>query len=354
MMNAAFVATIAIFLGLLFRWSFRALLREDWQIIASVPVSKEGPATWRGLNITAYGLILGMATVAGVTVVLILLGAVGIPVRMTILAISSLLMICIPAAKIMAALVEKKRGTFTVAGAMFVGVLAAPPLVWGLGKIFGPYPDLKVSIQAIIAAPAVAYALGEGIGRLACISFGCCYGKPLSECSALTRKLLGSWTFVFPGKTKKIAYESGLDGVAVVPIQAATAVVNTSVGLMGMLLFLNTHYSAALILTLVVTQLWRVWSETLRADYRGEGKISSYQVMSAISILLVMGLAYVLPTEPGSQPLPPPDLTVGLSSLWSPEVILFLQVVGVATFLFYGRSTVTGSTISFHVFHQRI
>ena len=354
MINVTFVAVMAIFFGLLFRWSFKALLREDWQVIASVPMSKKGPDSWQGLNITSYGLILGGATLTGVTVVLILLGAVGIPVRMTISAIGLLLMVCIPAAKIMAVLVEKKRGTFTVAGAMFVGVFAAPPLVWGLGKIFGPSSDLRVPLMSIFAAPAVAYALGEGIGRLACISFGCCYGKPLSECSALTRKLLGSWAFVFSGKTKKIAYESGFDGVPVVPIQAMTAVVNTYVGLAGMLLFLNSYYSAALILTFVVTQLWRVWSETLRADYRGEGKISSYQIMSALSVLLVMGVACILTTESGSQPFPPPCLTTGLASLWDPEVILFIQAVAVATFLFYGRSTVTGSTISFHVFQQRI
>jgi hypothetical protein len=268
--------------------------------------------------------------------------------------IGSMLIVCIPAAKVMAVLVEKKSGTFTVAGAMFVGVLAAPPVIWGLSKMFGPFPDLRVPIPALVAAPAVAYALGEGIGRLACISFGCCYGKPLSECSELTRKLLGPRAFVFSGKTKKVAYESGFDGVPVVPIQAMTAVVNTSVGLVGILLFLNSYYSAALILTFVVTQLWRVWSETLRADYRGEGKISLYQIMSALSILLVIGVAYVLPTESGSGPLAPPDLRAGLVSLWDPEVILFVQAVGGATFLFYGRSTVTGSNMSFHVLQQRI
>ena len=133
-------------------------------------------------------------------------------------------------------------------------------------------------------------------------SFACCYGKPCSECSGLARKLVGARAFVFSGKTKKIAYESGFDGVPVVPVQAMTAVVNTSVGLVGMLLFLNSYYSAALILSLVVSQLWRLWSETLRADYRGEGRISAYQIMALLSILFVMGLAYILPVEAGSQP----------------------------------------------------
>ena len=185
-------------------------------------------------------------------------------------------------------------------------------------------------------------------------SFGCCYGKPCSECSGLARKLVGARAFVFSGKTKKIAYESGFDSVPVVPVQAMTAVVNKSVGLVGMLLFLNSYYSAALILSLVVSQLWRVWSETLRADYRGGGRISAYQIMALLSILFVMGLAYILPVEAGSQPASSPDLAAGLASLWDPAVILFFQVIGIATFLFYGRSTMTGSTMSFHVFKQRI
>jgi len=76
--------------------------------------------------------------------------------------------------------------------------------------------------------------------------------------------------------------------------------------------------------------------------------------MALVSILFVIGLAYILPTEAGSQQLAPPDLAAGLASLWDPGVILFLQAIGVITFLFYGRSTVTGSTMSFHVFKQRI
>ncbi|MFH1477455.1 MAG: hypothetical protein ABIH24_08210 [Verrucomicrobiota bacterium] len=30
----------------------------------------------------------------------------------------------------------------------------------------------------LLGAVAPAYALGKGIGRLACISFGYCYGRP--------------------------------------------------------------------------------------------------------------------------------------------------------------------------------
>ena len=54
----------------------------------------------------------------------------------------------------------------------------------------------------------IAYAFGEGIGRLACISFGCCYGKPLSECNPLIERIFQRWNFAFQGKTKKIAYAS--------------------------------------------------------------------------------------------------------------------------------------------------
>ena len=37
-------------------------------------------------------------------------------------------------------------------------------------------------MQIVLAALAIGYILGEGLGRLACLSFGCCYGKPLDQC----------------------------------------------------------------------------------------------------------------------------------------------------------------------------
>ena len=107
------------------------------------------------------------------------------------------------------------------------------------------------------------------MGRLACISFGCCYGKPLDQLGPAARRLFEQFHYSFSGEMKKIAYGSGPDGAKVVPVQALSALVLVSSGLVGVLLFLNSCYAAAVLVTALVSQLWRAYSEELRADYRG-------------------------------------------------------------------------------------
>ena len=49
-----------------------------------------------------------------------------------------------------------------------------------------------------------------------------------------------------------------------------------------------------------------------------------------------------------------PDLSAGFAQVTSAPVILLLQLVWIALFLYYGRSRVTASTLSFHVVAERI
>src|SRR5262249_5174021 len=158
--------------------------------------------------------------------------------------------------------VEGKQHTLTVAGAVFVGLVMAP-LVLTLMS-----PTWNVPVVAGMASMTVAYVFGEGLGRLACISFGCCYGKPLYEIDGAAYDWFERFHFAFYGATKKISYASNLEGVAVVPIQALTAVLYVILGLAGTLLFLTSHFNAAFLLALAGSQIWRLYSETLRADYR--------------------------------------------------------------------------------------
>jgi hypothetical protein len=215
-----------------------------------------------------------------------------------------------------------------------------------LGRWFGH----EVPVLPALAAFSTGYAIGEGLGRLACISFGCCYGKPLRESHPLVRWLFGRWHFVFHGDTKKIAYAGKLAGEKVVPIQAVTAVLYTGAGLAGMLLFLHGAFEAALLLTLAVTQLWRTFSEILRADWRGAGTFSAYQLFAILSVVYMMVVLNLLPAAV----LPTASLLQGLETLWHPGMLLFIIGLWVAIFLFYGRSAVTGSRLSFYVCHDRI
>jgi len=121
-------------------------------------------------------------------------------------------------------------------------------------------------------------------------------------------------------------------------------------GLAGTYLFLKGGYWGALLLTLILTQTWRVISKFLRTDYRGGGIFSAYQLMAGFLIFyaLVIGFLFPVPAAAGA------DIWEGLKILGSPFIILFLQALWAVSFFLTGRSWVTGSVISFHVFRDRV
>src|SRR5690606_20826925 len=110
-------------------------------------------------------------------VFLILIASVGVPLTVGLLAVVLLLLICAPASQLIAWAVEGKRYGFTIGGASFVGLFATPLVLIGLDRFLGPLLGFSLPLAPSLAAMAIAYVLGEGLGRLACISFGCCYGK---------------------------------------------------------------------------------------------------------------------------------------------------------------------------------
>jgi len=350
MWETSFVLFLALALGVFLRWAFRTLPGDGWQIIASVPRLEDAPGVWQGVNLTYYGLLVAVATVLAVAAGLVLLAAVGADPRKTLSLAGLILAVCVPASRLVARVVEKKRHTFTVAGANFVATLVTPVIVWIVAAVWGPEFYSGIPFLPALAAMTIAYAIGEGTGRLACISFGCCYGKAFSEIHPVLRRIIGRYSFVFRGKTKKIAYEAALDEKEVVPIQAMTSVCYVGVGLLGMLLYLKSWYICAFTVTLVVTQVWRALSEFLRADYRGHGRLSAYQLMA----LATAAFGPVIPLIAPVEQLPAPDLKTGIVALSDPLIILVLLFLGAGIFLFTGRSTVTASTMSFHVVKDRI
>jgi hypothetical protein len=96
--------------------------------------------------------------------------------------------------------------------------------------------------------------------------------------------------------------------------------------------------------------VWRCVSETLRADYRGNARFSAYQIMALTSIAYAWSLYLLFPAGEAVHA----DILSGLKHLWSPSVILFLQALWLATFVFAGRSSVTESVLSFRVRENRI
>lgn len=350
MTNETFVLGLAISCALFMFWACKTLPAESWQILAAIPIAKDAEGRWRGVNLTYYGLLTANAAVAATALLFIFLTGLGVPVYGAITVVAVELALCVPAAKLVARLVEKKECTFTIAGACFVGLVTAPWAITLVNWAAGEHPGFPIPVTATMAAIMTAYAFGEGLGRLACISFGCCYGKPLSHLSLALQRVFERWHFVFFGKMKKIAYASGLEGERVLPIQAITSGLYLCTGLIAVLLFLRGRYTTVLLLTILITQGWRVLSETLRADYRGEGRMSAYQAMGLLSLPYAVWLPSLFP----SSLLLTPNITVGLQALWNPGVVLFLQGLWIILFIVFGKSMVTGAAISFHLHEDRI
>ena len=180
----------ALLLGTL-AWGIKTLPAERWQMIAAVPVTKNGNGAWRGLNLTFYGFFSATATVFGIALTIVLLASVGTPLLGAAAVIATMMTISVPASKLVARVIEGKRNTFTIAGAAFVASLILPPGLLLAQRALARGFDATLYVMPLLAAAAIAYALSEAIGRMACLSFGCCYGKPLRQTSPWLARLFG-------------------------------------------------------------------------------------------------------------------------------------------------------------------
>jgi prolipoprotein diacylglyceryltransferase len=295
MLEMIFIGGITMLFGVLLSWGFSFLPQERWQMLAVVPLHKQQDDSWLGLNLTYYGFFVATSQLFAVTLLVILLGSLSISLTATLLTVFLLLAVCLPAARILAMIVEKKRHTFTIGGASFIGILLAPPAIIcsnNLLEIAGYHAYLP--LLPTLAALSLCYLLGEGLGRLGCISYGCCYGKPVCRCSRNLQRLMGKHGFIFTGKTKKAVYEGRFAGEPLVPIQAITACIYTAATIICCWFFLHGHYRTVLLCSIIVSQGWRVLSETLRADFRGFSAISAYQKMGVAAMAYVLVLSCLL------------------------------------------------------------
>jgi Prolipoprotein diacylglyceryl transferase len=349
MVNAIVLISLCLAYVVLLKWAFRVLPSDGWQFLASVPTERTSHGTWTGINLTYYGLLSSTAVTMAVAMAMVLLTSIHVRFSQVTLLLLCLLIVTVSAARILAWIVEGKAYTFTVGGAAFVGLVTTPWIVLVI-DLLNPGEAQPIPLVASLAALSIAYALGEGMGRIACLSFGCCYGKPLEAASPWWRRMFAARHVVFIGETKKMAYESGLERVPLIPIQAITATFLIATGLLGLLLFLQGAPAEAFVITVMLSQGWRVVSEFFRADYRGDRRLSAYQVMALLGV--GYGIAVVSLAPPAF--IGRPDVLVGLKVLWAPSVIVSLEILWLLLFLFMGRSKVTASQIVFSVLKDRI
>ena len=350
MLNAIFIVSLAIALFALLFWGVRNLPAERWQMLAAVPVTKSPDGSWKGLNLTFYGFFSASGTTFVFAIMLLLLACVQIPLLVGVSVVLLILLVCVPASRLIAGIVERKRNTFTVAGAAFVATLLLPWLVLAMQFVIATAIHRSFAIMPVFAAAAIGYVLGESIGRLACLSFGCCYGMPLRDANPSVARLFRKHNLVIQGSTKKAAYASGLAGEPLIPVQAISSTVFAMAGLSGLAFFLAQQPRTAAMIAILTSWCWRACSEWLRADHRGHSRISTYQVMAAFSAVYLG--AFILLAPDISAPVP--NLSAALAHMTSAPILLALEILWIGLFLYYGRSRVTASKVSFHVLANQI
>jgi hypothetical protein len=147
-----FVIGFGIFLAILFSWSFRSLTEEKWQIIGAMPVKKNPQGDWTGINFPYYGFFNASACTLAAAIFLLLLGAVYVTLEIAVIFFITLMAVCIPAARIVAYLVEKKRYTFSIGGASFVGMMITPWLVVMMTSVFDSWANSGIQAMTVLAA----------------------------------------------------------------------------------------------------------------------------------------------------------------------------------------------------------
>ncbi len=349
-MNLLFLSSISLLCVLFIYLGFTYLPGERWQMLAIIPYRKLEGASWQGINFTYYGFLVATASILALLLSLILLRAAGAPLAGVLAVVGLLFALCIPAARFMARIVEKKQYTFTIGGAFFCGLLATPVIIILVNQVMTRMQQPTLNMSVLLAAVSIGYILGEGLGRLGCVSFGCCYGKPLKACTPLTQTVYAHLFFIFTGTTKKAVYEGGLEGEKLVPVQGITCILYTCAALISTWCFLHEQYTTAFLLSLSVSQIWRIYSETLRADFRGFGKISAYQKMSLASLPIGICLTLI----PKIHAAPVPDIKQGLTLLADPIPMIALQVLWAVLFFRFGKSMVTTSTLNFDIVQKHI
>lgn len=328
----------------------RVLPGERWQFFFVVPFRKKTSGEWDGINFTYYGLISSFSSVFALALFFLMMFSAGNGFAASTTVISLVLAVSFPCAKILAYIIERKKHTISVGAAVFSGFFALSLSLFIFNSFLAKYLGGEMGVIPAFAAASVSYLFGEGIGRLSCISFGCCYGKPLDQAGITGRTLFKSFNFVFKGSTKKISYCAGLEGVPVVPVQAVTSIVFIIAGTAGLYLFFHGFFSAAFITGAVFSQLWRIFSETFRADYRGGKKISVYQIMAGVVVFYSAALSMVFS---GAHHMLP-DAEAGFRMMWDPLIIIMLQILWLLFFIYTGKSMVTGSRITLFVHRERI
>jgi Prolipoprotein diacylglyceryl transferase len=272
----------------------------------------------------------------------VLVGAMGQPILPAATYVGLLLAVGIPASKFVARWVEGIPG-HTIGGAVFAVLMSALPAMAITRLVANALAWPAFDPGVVIAAACIAYVLGEAIGRLACLSFGCCYGKPIDQCTSLQKALYSRFTETYRGRFKKISYASGLNDRPVIAVQSIACALLFSIFLVSLWLFWKGHIAASIVVSLGLSQLWRTYSEQLRADFRGRDGFTVYQAMALVGAFLSVVFAWIYGGSNAT--LIVASAYRGWIAATQAEVIVGSQLLAFVIVLYMGRSSVTSSRL---------
>src|SRR5262245_51574807 len=102
MTNMLVVSLLGVAYGALFVWAFRTLPREEWQILAVIPRTRQDTGGWSALNLTYYGLFTATGVSLAAVMVFVLMAAIGVFFARTCLLVLVLVDFATTAAKLVA------------------------------------------------------------------------------------------------------------------------------------------------------------------------------------------------------------------------------------------------------------
>ncbi len=160
-------------------------------------------------------------------------------------------------------------------GLVFYGGLILAVVV---GILYMRRHNMPVMTVGDIVAPALA--LAQSVGRMGCVSAGCCYGKPTDL----------PWGIVFTDPTSLVPLEKL--GIALHPTQLYSSAGNLGLFLFLLLMNRRKKFTGQILLLYgICYPLLRSFIELFRGDPRGSllgGMISTSQFISGIVFLIAL------------------------------------------------------------------
>lgn len=314
-------------------WGLKNLHKDEYQFFAVIPYKKLCEDKYEGINITFYGIISALSTTISVFIFLNLIKIINFPIDKAYFILFIIFTIGIFSSKIVAYIIEHRKNTLTIGGSIFISGMIAAPVIYFIIKFFKIQELYFLPVFSILST---AYVSGEGVGRLACLSFGCCYGKPASKFNFLPGKL----KVKFYADTKKAVYDSSYKNIELINIQGIVVIIFSLLGVISIISIIFQKFILAFFLSFILPSLLRFLSEFLRNDYRGNGKLSIYQIFSLI--LFGYGLLIVFISKNINLSL---TLNSHISFYYSD--IFILGFVFIVILIHSGISKVTYSNITF-------